>query len=269
MKSHGISEAWARTTSVDIAAALSVLGIPIEADQSTDTISGRGWKTLLLGMESVPYEAIGGSALPGDPLPTHRTKAILGMLQNGALLKADPHHPSLDVLRGCKALEALTLAATTGTTYRLARSAGTNRCQLVAGDEADQVAFGAILFRTANIKLAAALCVLGCPLIRVEGSAGVHRFVLRNDGYPLGGPPAVAADLVQAWRSGSLAKEVPEHPLLWILQGLQNREAIVEFLRTQKRTMIMRAPGTGRASLVQEDASLRTLDRVKRHLRIP
>jgi hypothetical protein len=53
-----------------------------------------------------------------------------------------------------------------------------------------------------------------------------------------------------------------------MMQGLLNRDALGEMMRTRAPLVLIRAPGTGRASLVSANAKGRTMDRVKRHLRI-
>ena len=52
-------EAWIKTTSVNLAAAVATLGVPVKSDQTTDVRSGKSWKTLLLGLESLPRTEIG------------------------------------------------------------------------------------------------------------------------------------------------------------------------------------------------------------------
>jgi hypothetical protein len=81
-------------------------------------------------------------------------------------------------------------------------------------------------------------------------------------------PPGLASDLAQAVRTRRLQEESPEHPLLWMLQGLINRDAIGDMMTRRAPLILIRAPGTGRASLVSQNAKGSTMDRVKRHLRI-
>lgn len=265
MKSDNIP-AWARTTSIDLAAAISVLGITIGVDKSEDRRTGKGWKTLLLGMESVPYEAIGVKPDEGDPLPSHKTKAVLGLLRSGKLQEGDPHHPTLDVLRGCAARETFLRWIRTGESHRLVKVKGAERYMLVPGQEPPSVRDVPPGYMTRDLKLASALAELGCIPVKLGGQPGSTEFYFATRGY--GFPPLITSDLAQAYRSGRLAEQEPEHPLLWIMQGLSNRDAIGDLLNRKKNLVLIRAPGTGRASLVSENATGKTMDRVKRHLGI-
>lgn len=259
--------AWARTTNVTLAAAVSVLGIPIESDQSVDTLTGRGWTTLLFGMESVPYEECGIKPHDDDPLPSHQTKTIVGLLRTGKMAQADPHHPSLDVMRACNACDAIELWIKKGTAHRLVKVSQAERYMLVPGDDTETVKQMVPGFVTRSIKIAATLCVLGFPLLQIKGSAGSCEFAFPLKGYGL--PAPITADLVQAFRTKRLEQLEPEHPMLWMMQGLSNRDGIREFMSRQCKMVLIRAPGTGRASLVPENANHRTMDRVRKNLRIP
>lgn len=265
MKSNE-TPAWAKTTSFDFAAAVSVLGIAVNVDKAVDKISGRGWTTLLLGLESVPYEAIGAKAQEGDSAPCHKTQTVVGLLRNGQLQKADPHHPALDVLRACKARESLLNWIKTGQGYHLEAVAGTARYQLVKGENPPSLSQLAPGFMTRDLKLAASLCVLGCPLIRIGGTEGSTEFYFTVKGY--GMPAPVTGDLAQFYRSGRLAEMEPEHPLLWCMQGLKNRDAIADLVHRKSPLVLIRAPGTGRAALVSQNAQGRVMDHVRKHLRI-
>ena len=94
-------EAWIKTTSVNLAAAVATLGVPVKSDQTTDVRSGKSWKTLLLGLESLPRTEIGLIAGEDDapPAPVVRTKQILELVRSGKMEQADPAHPAMDALR--------------------------------------------------------------------------------------------------------------------------------------------------------------------------
>ena len=264
-------QAFTRTTNVNRAAALSTLGIEIQIDQTTDLQSGRGWKTILVANESTDVLATLVRPGNGDTphTPKHQTRLILGLLESGKLATADPHHPLLDMLGAFANREALVNWPKTGTAYRIGLIEGRRRCALFEGDEPPSVK-EAPGFRTTDIKLAAALASLGCPVCRIEpaGSSQKCSFYLPHRGYPTGEPGIVVADLVNAYRSGVLAAENPEHPLLWMMQCLINREAILDFMFRQTPTILIRAPGTGRASLVRKDATAACLDKVRQRLGI-
>lgn len=258
--------AYARSTSLNLAAALSVVGIPVGLDQSVDRISGKGWKTFLFGLESVPYGDIGAKVHESDPAPSYKTQTLVGMLRKGMLHEQDSHHPVLDVLRACEAREKLMEWIRSGVGCRLVKVEGASRYQLVTGDEPESVRQLEPGFMTRDLKLAAALCVLGCPIVKISGSPGSSEIYFAVRGY--GMPSPVTSDLAQAYRNKTLEEIEPEHPLLWAMQGLKNRDAIADMANRKKSIVLVRAPGTGRASLVSENAKGSTMDRVKKHLRI-
>lgn len=265
-------KAYTRTTNVNRAAALSTLGIEIQVDQTTDLQSGKGWKTLLVANESsdVLQALLKPKAGAAPHTPKHQTKLILGMLQNGQLAKADPHHPLLDMLGACANREALIDWQKTGKPYRVAHIEGTHRSALVPGDEPESLKALPTALRTTDVKLAAALARLGCPIHRIAPTADpdIVKFCFPAAGYPLGQPPVIVADLVNAYRSDRLPEISPEHPMLWMMQCLINREAILDFMFRQTPTILIRAPGTGRASLVRKDATPECLDKVRKRLGI-
>lgn len=268
MKSHNAAPAYASTTDENLAAALSVWGIPIIPDKSVDSRSGMGWKKILLGLESVPWTEIGAVTERGEeePLPTIKTNTILGLIRNNKLFEADPHHPSLDVLRACRAADEIAKWTKDGADRVLVKVQGADRYQLVQRPLEPSIKTGIASLGTRDLKMAACLCVLGCQLLRLEGAAPNTLFVFGPVGF--GTPPVVPTDLRVAFRNGSLAAENEQHPLLWMMQGLSNRDAIRDMMRKKAAIILIRAPDTGRASLVSENAKGRTMDRVKKHLRI-
>lgn len=266
MKSPLAAPAYTRTKNVDLAAAFSVLGIEIKMDYSVDRISGNSWKSLLIGLDSVDYQAIGAKPDDETPLPSHKTELILSMLRKGMLQQSDPTHPVLDVLRVCKAEAALQTWIRTGQEHQLVKVEGCDRYQLVPANLPPSVKTGPCLFGTRDLKMASALCALGFPVARLEDAA--PRTLICFTGPRLGTPPALASDLAQAIRTKRLQEETPEHPMLWMIQGLINRDAIRDMMNQRKPLVLLRAPGTGRASLVSSNAKARTMDRVQKHLRI-
>jgi hypothetical protein len=260
--------AYTSTTNYDLAAALSVLGIEIKPDISEDRISGKRWTKMIIGLDSVPFADIGAQPDEGEdstPLPTHKTKLIVGLVKNGKLLESDPTHPVLDVLRACKAADTLALWARSGTEHSLVKVKGLDRWQLIERPQPIGYKTQPGLLGTRDLKMAACLCVLGFQLLRLEGSSPNTLFVF---GPALFLPPELPQTLRTSYRNGTLAEISPEHPLLWMMQGLSNRDAIRDMMSKRSPLVLIRAPGTGRASLVSTNAKGRTLDRVAKHLGI-
>ena len=271
MKSSLLPPAFTRCPSVELAAALSTLGAQVKLDISADKISGQSWKTILIATDTVDYEAlgakvIGGTAEEKPPEPSHNTRLILSLIRKGELQKTDPHHPALDVLRACKAADALLHWIQSGTDHRLVKVQGADRWQLLPGEIRPEVKSGPCLWGTRDRKMAAALVVLGFEIARLEDAAPHTLFCFR--GPHAGGLPQTCLDLAQLVRTKRLQEDDPEHPLLWMLQGLINRDAIGDLLSKSQPLVLIRAPGTGRASLVSSNAKARTMDRVRAHLGI-
>lgn len=265
-------QSWSRTTNLNKAAALATLGIPVQVDKTVDLKTGKGWHTILLGSESTTVLADHLKS-PGEAAtaPDHNTKLLLGLLANGKLDKADPHHPLLDMLRACAAQEVLTDWLKTGRPYHLEAITGSKaeRWALAPGPEPETLRSLTQVIRTADIKLAASLTVLGCPIIRLDPTPQGIKFVFPFLGYPLKTQPAIRIpDLINAYRAHVLPDETPEHPLLWMMQCLMNRHALKEFMQQQREIILIRAPGTGRASLVHRDSTPQCLDQVRRRLGI-
>lgn len=265
-------QSWSRTTNLNKAAALATLGIPVQVDKTVDLKTGKGWHTILLGSESTTVLADHIKS-PGEAAtaPDHNTKLLLGLLANGNLDKADPHHPLLDMLRACAAQEVLTDWLKTGRPYHLEAITGSKaeRWALATGLEPETLRSLTQVIRTADIKLAASLTVLGCPIVRLDSTPQGMKFVFPFLGYPLKAQPAIRIpDLINAYRQNTLPEESPEHPLLWMMQCLMNRHALKEFMQQQREVILIRAPGTGRASLVHRDSTPQCLDQVRRRLGI-
>ena len=260
-------EAWIKTTSVNLAAAVATLGIPIKSDQTTDIRSGTQWKTLLLGLESLPRTEIGLIAGEDDtpPAPVVRTKQILELVRSGKLEQADPAHPALDALRALHNRERLLDWMHKGTRYRVAKSSRAPRSQLVAGEEPESVKSFPKLFKTGDLKIVASLAVFGVPVARIEGGGGGHQFYMANTGHDLGVPPMDAHATVTAYRSGAMPED---HPFRWSMQALINREAILDFMFRQRKMVLIRKPGCGLGAIVAENCTDTCMDKVRAHFRI-
>lgn len=258
MKSPNAAAAFASTTDENYAAALSVLGIPTFIDKSTDVKSGMAWKKIMFQDESVIEEGGGGQPV--------KTSDILPKLQDGRLAQENPIHPSVDVVRACRAADALVAWTRDGKERSLAKVKGADRYMLIERPIEPSVKAGAATVSTGDLKLAACLCVLGCQPLRIEGTPPTSRFIFGAAGY--GSLPVIPSDLSVAYRTKRLLEIDPQHPLLWMMQGLSNRDGIRDMMHKKASILLIRAPGTGRASLISENAKGSTRDRVKKHLRI-
>ena len=261
-------EGWIKSTSVNLAAALSTLGVPVQVDQTTDAKSGRGWKTLLLGLEALPTDEI-GLVPDGDeeaPPPAQiKTRVIAELVRTGKLESADPTHPVLDALRALHNRERLLDWTQRNIRHCIAKTSRAPRSHLIPGEEAETWKKPPALFKTGDMKVVAALAVFGVPVSRIEGREGQHTFYCANTGHDLGVPPMDANATVLAWRNDTLP---PDHPFRWSMQALINRERILDFMFHQKKSILIRKPGSSLAAIVSEDANDVCMDKVQRHFAI-
>lgn len=273
---------WIKTQSVNLAAALSTLGIPLKIDQTTDLRWGKTWKTILLGLEALPLpEDMGGEVVKDwegernaiseavhieTPSAGARLKTsmIMELINTGKLERTDPVHPVLDGLRAIHNREKLLDWIHKDTRYCIAKSSFAPRSQLIPGEEPPTVkaSAAATAFKTGDIKVVAALAVFGIPVARIEGSGDRHTFLCANTGHDLGVPPVDAYHLVTAYRQGALP---PDHPFQWAMQALLNRERILDAMHRQKQMVLIRQGGSGLGAIVPSDATHKCMDRVRKH----
>lgn len=279
---------WDRTQSVNLAAALTTLGIPISLDKSYDAKYGTDFRWILLGREALPtHEELGGIREPdpetGDqdpgpslltaPSPAIKTAQMRKLIETGALQRADPAHPVLDAIGGIHNRECFLDWMNKGTRYCIARAQSGKdglpvpRSLLIKGEETEAIKQTQQLFRTGDIKVAAALARFGVPPIRIEGVKPHHKFVFALHGHPLvdAVPPVNASDLVTAYRKDSLPAD---HPFRWAMQGNINREMILDLIFKKTTMILLRKPGSGAAAIVPENANDACMEKVRAFWRI-
>lgn len=273
---------WIKTQSVNLAAALSTLGIPLKIDQTSDLRWGKTWKTILLGLEALPLpEDMGAEVVKnweGDSAAVQeavrietpsagarlKTSMIMELINTGRLEKADPVHPVLDGLRAIHNRECLLNWTKKDTRYCVAKSSFAPRSQFIPGEEPPSVkaSAAATAFKTGDMKIVAALAVFGVPVARIEGGGDRHSFFCANTGHDLGVPPVDAHQLVTAYRQGALPVD---HPFRWAMQALINRERILDVMHRQKQMVLIRQGGSGLGAIVPSDATNICMDVVKKH----
>lgn len=280
--------AWIKTQSVNLAAALTTLAIPLQLDKSQDNKSGQTFRTLLLSTQSLPTAADLGATLEGETDqdqeqdqdsafaaagPKINTLQMKKWIEDGTLSRNDPAHPVLDSLAALHNRECLVQWIKHGTRYCIARvTPGRDglpipRSILIKGEEPESIKHTPHLFRTGDIKIAAALARFGVPIIRLEGTADAHKFVLALHGHALvpAVPPVNALDHVTAYRRGTMAAD---DPFQWCVQALMNREAILDLIHRNTQLIFLRKPGSSLGAIVREDANSQCLDKVREHFRI-
>jgi hypothetical protein len=79
-------------------------------------------------------------------------------------------------------------------------------------------------------------------------------------------PEIKTAQLMRMLKDGSLMKADPEHPLLYALEGIKNRHALGQSIKTTERVILITRKGTQRTAYVKESSSQKQLDIADRFL---
>lgn len=244
-------EIWTATRDTRLASALGTLGVPIRLDSMIDERTGKSQTTFYLGMQSQD----GGVFVPN-------TKALKDRYESKKLEAEEPEHPLLDGLRGMYNWSMILDAVNKGRFIRLARVKGTSRTVYVPGDSGFPGVEGhGQLLRTGDIKMVAALGVVGVPILRVEGGKGNRRFTLPCVGMRVGDEsPRDAGTLMRQYREGEVAD--PEHPFLYAMKAQFTKERLLDALREEERMILIRKPNSRKAAFVNEGASDAKLDKM-------
>ena len=243
-------ETWSATRDTALAAALGTLGFPWQLHRHLIESTGAEQAIWHIGRRSHQQDI--------EDLRVLRTAHF-----NGAL---DPAHPLADITGAAAIRDALLDCANRGTRHhhrRLTSADPAGRWEMVA----DSTATGlpgvhptAPHLTTGDLKAAAALVRLGAPLLRIDGTTGPRRFwigAIRND--------QDYATMLRAFRERTLPAD---HPICWIMQGLANRERLLDLLNQRTRRVMLRPPTGSRFVVVPETANGRQLDEARRFLRL-
>jgi hypothetical protein len=268
-------ETWARlsgdgacsTQNTNLAAALGTLGVKIRTQRTLDVLSKRSGE--IVGDSRLTYFLTAPDAKEGvkDSEDTKHVRRLIKDLRSGELERELPEHPLIVCLAALHNRERILDWLKQGTRMRLAVNPG-GVMTYVAGEEPEFMKRTPVHEQsgTRDLKMVAALGVLGIPLLRFEGLVGSRTFWVATQGHWLDGRRAHADELVRGLKDGSLESENPEHRLLYAWQALLNRERLLDHLNREMELIQIRAPGTRRAAFVREDASGTAHDKALGHL---
>jgi hypothetical protein len=238
---------------LNLAAIIATTGCPVKVDSINDVRSGAGKTTLHFPTNLIPK--VLAQAAPGSGAMAQ--KSILGLLKSGQLAKIDPHHYALDCARALINRERLLDWVKQGQQMALARVDGINRCIYV---KTDLVVPAIEQFPTQNIKLAAALAVIGAPVCKIVGTASHHTFYIGRYTEALAGDRLDAYELARQLHAG----EVPqEHPLRWAYQTLKNRERLLDLINSTNPKLYIRRLNSARnaSAIVAQNEDKKTFAR--------
>lgn len=248
-------EIWTATRDTRLAAGLGSLGVPVRLDSMVDERTGRSQTTFYLGNKSA------------DGFFVPNTKTLKDRYIDGSLEAAEPAHALLDSMRGMYNWSMILDAVNKGRRIRLARVPGTSRTVYVDGDSGFAgVAGESQLLRTGDVKMVAALGVVGVPILAVEGERGSRKFTLPCLGMAVDGSPGRDAGLLmRGYREDTLTDF--EDPFLYAMKGQCAKERILDALKKEERMVLIRKPRSSMAAYVNEGASNEKLDKMRNFFR--
>ncbi len=123
--------------------------------------------------------------------------------------------------------------------------------------------------RCDDLDIAAAFGTLGVPMstkvqVRADTNKEYVSVFLRAESVI--NPALKTAQLMRMLKDGSLQKADPEHPLLYALEGIKNRHALGQSVKTTERVILITRKGTQRTAYVKESAGNRQLEIADRFL---
>lgn len=123
--------------------------------------------------------------------------------------------------------------------------------------------------RCDDLDLAAAFGTLGVPMkpnVQVRADNGKEYVTVFLRPESVTNPNIKTGHLMKLLKSGELQKHDPEHPLLYALEGIKNRRAIGDSVRTTERVILITRKGTRRTAYVKETAGNKQLGIIDRFL---
>ena len=243
-------EQWTVTTDTRLAAAFGTLGTPVRIEGVLDTRDNTDRIRFFLGLVNTDGDC--------------RTKKLLAELKRGDLDAKTPAHPLLTMLRTHKNRLLLLDCANKGARIRLVPVPGTEVYQYVEGDTGlTGVAGHRDLIKTPDLKMAAALGIVGLPVLMIEGGEGSRIFWLPRYGPTRQGFGQVDGQrLMQLWR-GDKASIPWADPFAQAARYLYNRERLLDAINRNPSKLLLRKPKSVKAAYLQPSASKEAFDVVR------
>jgi len=243
-------EQWTTTTDTRIAAAFGTLGMVIRPKKTLDERCGT--------------RVVRFHVSPGNLEGTMRTLAIRSAAEKGEL---EPGHPFLNILRAIENRRMQLELANHGRFCALVPVTGAPGIyQYEASTQGlPGLQAGIPVIRTGDLKLVAALGLVGLPVMHIEGPEHARLWYVQAHGQPRpGGLPAVDA---VAFKSAWLAdkESIPwEDPFAQAMRGLHNRERLLDVINRGADVVLLRR-GVRKAT-VRSDATNAAWDRAAKFL---
>ncbi len=243
-------EQWTVTTDTRMAAAFGTLGMPIRIKGTLDTKDNVERRRFFIGLINTDGN--------------YRTKALQKGLREGTLEAREPAHPMLTCLRAHQNRSRLLDCANKGARILLAQVPGTEIFQYVEGDTGLPGVKGhADLIKTPDLKMAAALGIVGLPVVWIDGAEGARNFFLPRFGQVRQGFGKVdGLRLMKAWRADKAS--IPwADPFAVAARYLYNRERLLDAIHNHQSRLLLHKPRSVKAAYIQPNASAEAFDIVR------
>lgn len=246
-----MAEMWANTRDTKVGAVMGTLGMPLRLRATLDEKTGTRFVRIYMGLISLDRK--------------YDTRKLISRTRSGWLQANEPGHAMLNCLRSIENWNMVLDCQNKGTRIELVQVPGTEVWQYVEGDRGlPGIAGQAEVIETQDLKMVAALGLVGLPLLAITGSANHHKYYLPRRGpRRADGLPAVdGMALRDAWWADK--KSVPwEDPFAQGARTLFNRERLLDAIRDEKSRVLIRKPRSVRAVLIREDAADEAFDAAK------
>lgn len=117
--------------------------------------------------------------------------------------------------------------------------------------------------RCDDVDIAAAFGTLGVPMkttVQVRADNGREYVTVYLATESAVNPDIKTAQLMAMLKDGTLQKADPEHPLLYALEGIKNRHAIGDSIKSTERVVLITRKGTKRCAYLKESANKSQLE---------
>lgn len=231
-------EQWAISKSTEEAAAFATLGMPIRIMRGIE---------VKRGTESTHF-GIGLINVDGD----QKTKTLQTAHKTGKLAAGQPWHPLLVIYAAYHARRCILDIANQGHKLSLITSGTGPATYVQSGTGLPGLTGQGNILKTGDLKLVAALTVLGIPLLHIEGPKGHRTYYLPAAGH-CNGKPIDATALMTAWRADP--ESIPwEHPFAQAMRGMQTRERVLDAINNANIACTILQPKGPRSAVVTADA---------------
>ena len=253
------------TNSIKIAAAFGGLGFKITSSM-TEIIELKQFQNLRF--------FVSDNSLLRPDLP-HRDDLYRGWME-GTLVKMDNEHPFICGMHACHSLDALQIYQARGTSYALKLVAGTPLYRYEEGEEDSRLKLAPTAHSIVDLPLAAAVSLVGLPVISIEGEAPRRRYLLPDqtlNDLLMGPQPGLAVrDLLARKEPGRLPLKLgltlPQHCVVQGYNVARTYARLQADIRKMKKNLLLTDPFSSRRALSPETPSKQLEDEVRQHFRI-